>query len=97
MMQNLAVPRLLFKIVENPSQNIYLHCGKPPKMKKLEDNIGKPLEISGKTAIITYPLNFLLDKGESYQLRFYYSLEIIKNVLLEKTVWKYENGRIKES
>lgn len=96
MMSNLAIPKNLYVLADSPTQNIYLHCGKPAKIKKLEDNIGKSIEISGKMAIITYPLNFLVERGSHYKYGIQYSLEIMKNELLKKNVWIYEEGRIKE-
>ncbi len=96
MMRQLAIPNEFFRIVERPTQSFYLFCGKPPKIKKLEDIIGHRLEIDGRVAIITYPLSYLVTKGANYSKKILYTLELMKNGLLEQLVWKYEDGKLRQ-
>ena len=84
----------LYEIVDEPTTDMYLYCGKPPKVKSLEENIGKTLVINGKRCIITYPLQFLVNKGELYTRRFIYTIEVIKNAKIMEVSWLYKEGRI---
>jgi hypothetical protein len=92
--RDLGISSDLVKITDSPANDLYLHCGKPPKVKKLEDVIGKKLVIDGKSCIITYPVSFLIEKGEEYTARFIYTMEIIKNEYLVLDKWRYEEGKI---
>lgn len=92
--RDLGIPKEYVKITDTPTKSLYLLCGKPNKIKNLEENIGKRLEIDNKSCIITYPVNFLIEKGEIYTKRFIYTLEIIKNAFLAMEKWKYKDGKI---
>lgn len=92
MMYDLGLQEVYEIVSEQPE--ICLFCGKPEKFKNYEDNIGKKIEINGKPCIISYPLHYLVTKGESYTKRIYYTIEVLKNELLFLGKIQYREGKI---
>ncbi len=84
-----------YQVVSEPTENIFLQCGMIKGLKKLDDNVGKIVEIGEKSCIITYPLHFLVSKGQGYLRKFTYTIEVIKNVLMEKQRIEYFEGKIR--
>lgn len=86
----------LWKIVSCPSSDFYVYAGKPKKIKNLAENIGKKIVIDGKTCILMYPLQYLVNKGQDYIGGFIYSLEVAKNGFLQQQKWEYRDGYIRQ-
>lgn len=93
MMMDSAIHNL-YKVVTESNQPVYLFCGRPEKIKNLSENIGKVIDISGKRCIIAYPLQYLVNKGESYIGGFLYSIGVAKNVMVQQKMWEYKDGRL---
>lgn len=84
----------LYEIVSSATSPVFLHCGKPNKLKNYEEMIGKKLEINNKLCIIGYPLIYLFSKGESYERKIKHTIEVLKNELLALGEIKYRDGKI---
>lgn len=93
-MNSLALNDKLYRIVESPSEDVYVNCGKIKEIKSVNENVGKVIEINGKCCIITYPLQYLVNKGEKYVGKFIYSLEVAKNVMVVKEKWRFSEGKL---
>lgn len=93
-MMNLGIHNL-YEIVDIPTLPIFLQCGKPTKnFKNYEDWIGKKLDLSQKSCIIGYPLMYLSSRGEAYEKKISYTIEVLKNELLELGKIGYREGKL---